>query len=499
MANAVNEFFREIAESAINPLLTLLSETLLTTPDPADYPRIGQLWDRSWQLVLAMYGLFVIGTGLLLMVHETLQTQWGLRELLPRLLVGFAAGAMSLILATQAIRVANGLASALVADGVDPEQTRAAFRSMFNVGAGTATNAFVYLMMNALAVVLVVLLISYIIRVALTTVLVIAAPLAMMCYALPGTDGVARWWWRAFTACLAIQVLQSLVLITGLQVWLSPGGWGFFGPDRSGLVNVLVAIAMGLILIKIPSWLLASLKLGHGRTLVGSLVRSFVLYKGMSALKGVDKAALGHRRSPSSKPKVPRVPTPKPAASPYAKVRATKNGQLMLPLQGVRRVTPPAAPTPRIPAASTIPVAAPQGQQLMLPLPAFHGGINLGPTPQLGRGGQYQLPISVQRVPKPAAAPVPRPAPSTAPRGKQLAFDFTAPAPTVPDPYAGLRPLRGGQYPLPIEVRRFPTPPRATAPPLEKPPSRAVGRQLHLPMPDLPVRRRHRRTTGGSK
>ncbi|WP_228830889.1 response regulator transcription factor, partial [Nocardia cyriacigeorgica] len=48
---------------------------------------------------------------------------------------------------------------------------------------------------------------------------------------MPGLDGIARWWWRSFAACLAIQVVQSLTLVTVLRVLLTPGGWHLFGPD----------------------------------------------------------------------------------------------------------------------------------------------------------------------------------------------------------------------------------------------------------------------------
>ncbi|NNH75670.1 hypothetical protein HLB23_38460 [Nocardia uniformis] len=504
VAGAIDGFFRRLVESAFNPVLELLSKHLLTTPEPDQLPRVGELWDSSWQLVLAMYGLIVIAAGVLLMLHETLQTRWGWRELGPRLVVGFIAGAMSMILATKAIQFANGLTVAVAGDGLEPDSTAAAFRSMMDVGDGAATGLFVTLMLVALIVVLTILLITWVIRLVITVVLVASAPLAMMCYALPGLDAVARWWWRAFGACLAIQVVQSLVLIVGLRVFLSPN-WSWFGPTPNGMISIIVATAMALLLVKIPFWLLSVLKIGNGRGMVSSAVRGFVMYKTLGLLKGTGRSAAAASRMGKPKPTGRPIPTP----DPYAKVRATRSGQLMLPLHGVRRVPPPPAPQPRIPAAASIPVAAPQGQQLMLPLPQFHGGVNLGPTPVLGRNGQYQLPIPVQRVPKPVAPPTPpvaRPLPGTrSPQPKQLAFDYSAAAPSPPDPYAKVRPTRSGQYPLPIEVRRTspprtptPPPPRTATPPTPPPRvSSSAGRQLHLPLPDLPVRRRGPRRTPG--
>ncbi|MFE3196309.1 hypothetical protein ACFXHA_45440 [Nocardia sp. NPDC059240] len=500
VADAIDGFFHRVVDSALNPLLELFSRTLLTTPEPSDLPAIGQLWDSSWQLMVGMYALVVLAAGIVLMVHETLQTRWGWRELLPRLVAGFVGGAMSLILATKAIQFANALAGALAGDGVDPTSASAAFKSMMHVGASTGTPLFLTLMYCALMVVLEVLGITYVVRVAITIVLIVAAPLAMMCYALPGTESIARWWLRSFGACLAIQIAQSLVLIVGLRVFLTPNAFWLLGPNKTGLVTVTVALAMGILLIKIPFWLLSALKLGHGRGMATSMVRGFVMYKTLGLLKGTGKTA--PRRSPSPPTNPPAAGGA--AANPYANVAATRSGQLILPLPGIKRVRPAPAPAARIPHAASIPLAPPQGQQLMLPLPQFHGGVALGPTPQLGSGGQYQLPIPVTRVPKPTPPaptpppPVPKPTPGQrGSRPKQLAFDYTA---TDPDPYAGLRPGRGGQYALPLNVRRVPAQPRpATPPSVEKPASISVGRQLHLPMPDLPVRRRHRRHPGGTR
>ncbi|WP_306358326.1 hypothetical protein [Nocardia sp. CC213A] len=502
VAGAIDGFFRRLVESGLNPVMEWVAEHLLTTPEPSTFPRIQELWDSSWQLVLAMYGLVVIAAGVLLMLHETLQTRWGWRELLPRLVVGFIAGAMSMIIATRAIRFANGLAVAMAGDGVESDSATESFKSMMNVGGGTGTNLFATLLLVVFLVVMTILLITWVIRLVITVVLIVAAPLAMMCFALPGLDAIARWWWRAFAACLAIQVVQSMVLIVGLRVFLSPDGWWFFGPTRDGVVNIIVANAMGLLLIKIPFWLLAALRIGNGRGLVSSIVRGFIVYKTFGLLRSGEKAAF----SRSGSGKVPSAAGATSDPDPYAKVRATRTGQLMLPLPGLRRTERPPAPATRIPSASSMPVATPQGEQLMLPLPQFHGGVDLGPKPRLRRDGQYQLPIPVERVPKPTApppVPVTKPQPATrGPRPKELAFDFTVPAER--DPYAGLRPTRSGQYPLPLEVRRTPAPPRASTPPPAAPaapsaPRPPAGRQLHLPLPDLPVRRRTRRTPRSSK
>lgn len=496
VAEAIDGFFHRLVTSALNPLLNLMSHTLLTTPDVTALPHVRQMWDSSWQLVLALYVLVVMGAGVLLMVRETLQTRWSWRELAPRLVIGFVAGALSMALATGAIRFANALAEAVSGNGVDADSAAAALRQLTD--SGPTGGIFMLLLGVALVVILVVLMVSYVVRIAITVMLVIAAPLALMCHALPGFESIARWWWRSFGACLAIQVVQSLVLITSLRVFLTPGDWGFFGPNSQGMVDQIVAIGLMGILVKTPFWLLSVLRIGQGRTLAGSIVRSYITYKTLGALKGPH--AKPTRTTAASKAAAARRPL-RPA-DPYARVRATRDGQLMLPLEGVHRVKRQPNPaggqavsTPKPP-----PTHAPRGKRL-----AFDFDLPASPDPyrgiRPGRGGQYPLPIPVTRV-RHATAPEPttpaaKRTSGRGSRGTQLTLDFDPP--TAQDPYSRVRPLRSGQYPLPIPVTRVrPAPPAPVVPrPLTPGVKRSEGRQLHLPLPDLPVRRRGPRTPGG--
>ncbi|MET8779458.1 hypothetical protein ABZV58_31045 [Nocardia sp. NPDC004654] len=502
--NAIDGFLQRIVESALNPLLELLSETLLTTPEPGQIPEIGVLWNQSWQLVTALYVLVVMAAGVLLMTRETLQTQWSIRELAPRLVVGFVTGGLSMMIATAALGFANALAGAVAGDGVD---SASAADALAELAVTSQSHGFFLLLHLALVVMLLVLLISYVIRVSITIVLIVAAPLALMCHALPGIDGVARWWWRSFAACLAIQVAQSLTLVTVLRVLLAPGGWHLFGPNANEIADLTVALALMYVLIKTPMWLLSVLNIGQGRSFARSIARGFLAYKTLGLLKGATSSSV--RTAASAAParrgprpaRAPRTPRPAAAASsgsadPFARVRSTRDGQLMLPLDGVRRVArqPSSTPADSTGTPPPRPPRTPRGRQLAFDFtpPDPYRGI------RAGAGGQYPLPIPVRRVRPTPPAPAPPPQrPSPRRRPEQLAFDFTEPTPA--DPYARLRPTRSGQYPLPFPVTRvkpIPPPPNPPQPPAPAP-ARPAGRQLHLPMPDLPVRRRAPRAPRG--
>ncbi|MBF6545276.1 conjugal transfer protein TrbL family protein [Nocardia brasiliensis] len=499
MEKAIDGFFQRVVDSALDPLLELVSTTLLTTPEPGEIPQIGVLWNQSWQLVTALYVLVVMAAGVLLMMRETLQTQWSIRELAPRLAVGFIAGAMSLVVATTAIGVANALAAAVGGDGIGSGEAAAGLTELATTG--QQSQNFGLLLTLALVVMLVVLLISYVVRVAITILLVVAAPLALMCHGLPGVEGVARWWWRSFAACLAIQVVQSLTLVTVMRVFLTPGGWELLGPNANGIVNLIVALALMGVLIKTPFWLLSVMRIGHGRSFLGSITRGFIAYKTLGLLKGGSPGSSGSGRRTATATPARLSRGGRRAAPPdlYARVRATRDGQLMLPLDGVRRVRRQPNPTPAATApAPARPARSSRGRQLAFDFtePDPYRGIRPGP------GGQYRLPIPVRRI-RPAPSPPPPARASqrtlSRPQPEQLAFDF-APSPPV-DPYARLRPTRSGQYPLPFPVtriKRAPTPPPAPQPPAPAP-ARPAGRQLHLPLPDLPVRRRAPRAPRGGQ
>ena len=230
------------------------------------------------------------------------------------------------------------------------------------------------------------------------------------------------------------------------------------------MIQFLVALALCYVLIKIPFWILGSLRGGGGRSLVGSLVRGLIAYKTFGLLKGMGS---GGGKTPRSRGGQKSADPP----DPYATTRATSNGQYMLPLN-VKRTRKPTQRRPE-PQPSSRSRPAPQGKQLELPL----DGEWPENKPRLGRDGQYQLPLNVQRQPKPKPAPEPPPErkSSTVPRGRQLEFPRDGEWPEN-KPRLG----RDGQYRLPIEVQRV----RRPAPPPELPkPIRPATRERQTKLP----------------
>lgn len=495
---AIGGFFRDLVTSALNPLLNLLGRTLLTTPTPEQLPRVGELWESGRQFTVAAYVLLVIIAGITVMAHGTVQTRYGIKEIAPRVVVGFLAANMSLLVCGQAIRFANAASAAALGDGIDPDSAATTLSTLIASPLAQANGLFVILLGLVLGGMLVALLVGYVVRVALAVCLIVAAAPAVACYGTPWTEGVARWWGRAFLGVLAIEVVQSVALVTAVRVFFAPGGWTAFGPNADGLVNLLVALALVYILIKIPFWVLHQVRAGGGRSFVGSLARGFIAYKAFGALRGRGTRAAGRagpgRSGPGRPggPPGPAGPGPGPAGGgtrprprpgggrggghpagrtgdPYERVRTDSTGQTLLPLNGLRRGRlPTPGPTPRRAPPASPPGRRPaRGRQLRLPL----DGQWPQDRPVLQADGQYRLPISVPRVRRPTGSdPRVRPAGATA-AGTGTVRGRTPPPRTAgrtaalpPDPYAGLRPERGGQYRIPLDgVTRAPR--RTQAPP----------------------------------
>ncbi|MCP2304076.1 hypothetical protein LV79_003783 [Actinokineospora globicatena] len=470
ITEAINGFFRGIVTEALNPLLDLLSRTLLTTPMPDSLPRLGELWNNSWQILVIAYGLLVLIAGVIAMSYQTLQTRHSIKELLPRLVVGFLSGALSLWVATKGIQIANALVAAIMGGGVD---ATTAGQTLRNLVIGSLNGGLWIVFIGiVIAGMLIALLTTYAVRVALTLLLISGAPLALIFHALPQTEGIGYWWWKAYGGCLAIQIGQSLTLITAVKIFLAPGGFTIFGPTMSGLVNLLVALSLMYILFKIPFWVLGSIRGGGGgRSLIGGLVKGFLAYKTFGLLGGGGGARRGTHSTGTAKNGGRGDGGGDGQLDPYRSTRATSSGQLMLPLPGVRRTRPGAgkkAPRPTVTPATP---GAGQGRQLALPL----GEDWPENKPLFGRDGQYRLPLKVH--PTSTTAPLP----SVADPGVSRTGRKRATQPELPfDPYKGNRPTSSGQYPLPLAgVRRVPRPPTPT-------PATATARRPRATQPELP-------------
>ncbi|WP_018638668.1 hypothetical protein [Parafrankia elaeagni] len=530
---AITAFFRTLVTAALNPLLDLLGRTLLTTPEPSQLPAIGELWSTSWAISATAYGTLIMFGGITVMALGTVQSRISIKEVAPRIPIGFLAAGLSQFLATKAIQIANVLPGAILSEGLNPDTAAGQLKTIILAAivptpGGFGKSIFVIFLGLFLAGSVVALLCTYIARVVIEVALIGAAPLALAGHGHPLTEKVALWWWRAFFGCLGIQIAQSFVLIASFKVFFTPGGFTMFGPTPDGVVNLLAAITLIYFLFKIPFWLMP--RIGHGGGgILGRVVRAYVMGRALGLLggrfgrggagragsrAGRGRGGRGRGRGGRGRGRPGGGPGNGPS-DPYEHVEADTDGQLMLPLTRVPRVRRPGpargAPRPARP-ASPAGRSRPRHRQLTIPFgqAVAPGGRYL---PRDGgawvdRDGQLLLPFEVDQPRSATAAPGParRPASARAGAGRsgpgRPASSRPAPPkarqPELPfDPYRGIRPDRTGQYALPLEgLQRTPRPTRP-APPAPRAAARPTSPARPVPpryrqqlLPNMPRRPR---------
>ena len=220
MRKAIDDWFKSLVLDALNPMLDLVGKTVLSTPQLAANPQVAGLWQISLIAADGLLVLFVLVAAALAMSHETMQTQYALKDLIRRLAFAGIVINASLSLCGQMIEISNALAAAFLGDGATAAASAASLQT-FVVGALAGGGIFLTLLGLACAVAAVVLVILYLLRAAIVVMLVCAAPLLLLCHLFPQTEGLAHLWWRAITAAFAIQVSQALVLAAMVRVFFA--------------------------------------------------------------------------------------------------------------------------------------------------------------------------------------------------------------------------------------------------------------------------------------
>ncbi|MEU5859756.1 conjugal transfer protein TrbL family protein [Nonomuraea sp. NPDC047529] len=306
----INSWFAQLVGLAIESTLKVLSMTLLSTPDVTGNGRVFDLWKASALIANSAFVLLATIGAIAAMVHETVQTRYAIKEVLPRLLIAVLATNTSFTICGKIIELVNALSQALLGQNVDGQRVLTTLR--FMILPPTQTQSFYILLTLVAVILLVLLLITFVMRSALVLLLVVAAPLALACLALPHTDGLARFWWRAFTGLLIVQVAQSLTLVMAVRIFLNQDGRLLLGLVPSGqLINLVLSLCMLIILVRIPRWVsrrIFAQTAGRGSTIT-RIVKYALLHKLTSPVLGALHLGRGvaRRRAVTSVPTAHRV------------------------------------------------------------------------------------------------------------------------------------------------------------------------------------------------
>ncbi|SHL81255.1 hypothetical protein [Streptomyces yunnanensis] len=257
IVNAITSFLGTLIEQVMKPLRAFLADTLLATPDITQHADVKRLWKATLEITVGIYVLFVTAGGITVMGHETVQTRYALKQILPRLPLGMIAAASSLTVMRKAISLSNALAHAIMttdlSDAGQGMVERVLPFALFRVAGLKLYLLLLAIMMIALVLAV---LIGFMVRVAVLALVAVCGPLALACHAHPLTDSIARLWWRAVAGCLVIQVAQSITFVLALRLFFAPGASTLGIPKSDQLGTLLAGLGLFWVLFKIPGWTL---------------------------------------------------------------------------------------------------------------------------------------------------------------------------------------------------------------------------------------------------
>jgi hypothetical protein len=250
---AINEWFAGLVKDALDPAMVLVGRTLLSTPQIAGEAEVRSYWQLAAGVADSLLVLVVMAGGALVMSHETLQSSYALKDVLPRLAIAAIAANASLELAGQMVNLANVLSTGLLGNGVDPEQAGHTLELLV-LHAIADGGIFLVLLGLACAFLAVALLVLYLVRAAVIVLLVCAAPLMLLAHGLPQTEGLARLWWRGMFAALGVQVAQALTLAATVHVFFASGRSVLGVGSGGSLIDLLLVLCLFWVLLRIPFW-----------------------------------------------------------------------------------------------------------------------------------------------------------------------------------------------------------------------------------------------------
>jgi hypothetical protein len=285
---AINEWFAGLVKDALNPAMVLVGRTLLSTPQIAGEAQVRSYWQLSLGVADALLVLVVVAAGALVMTHETLQSSYALKDLIPRLVIAAIAANASLAICGQMVSIANVLSDALLGNGVNPEQAGHTLEALV-LNSITNGGIFLVLLGLACAVLAVGLLVLYLARAWAIVFLTGASPICLLAHGLPQTEGLARLWWRLMLAALGVQVAQAMVLAGAVHVFFASGGGGVLGiGSGGGLVDLLIVLCLFYVLLRIPFWAKELALSPRQRSDTARLAKTYVAYRVIrGALGGV--------------------------------------------------------------------------------------------------------------------------------------------------------------------------------------------------------------------
>ncbi|MCX4387321.1 hypothetical protein OG777_10290 [Micromonospora peucetia] len=281
--------------ATLDALIGVISSALLITPNVTALPQVQALTGRSVLVVDTVFVLAFVAAGVLTMTAGgDERSRYTIKDLLPRLIVGFVAAHFSQLWCGMLIDLANALTAALTTGDGDSDGALRAIKTHTAAGQDKTAILLFVVCVAIIAVLLAGTAFSVIVRFAVVLVLTAFAPLALACHALPQTDPIARLWWRSYTGILAVPVVQGFTLYAGQWMLTDPQHLlPVLGlpADPGGVINLFVVMVMLWTTLRVPALMsrFVSASGGGGTNMVGAAVRVILVQQVSRAVPGLGR------------------------------------------------------------------------------------------------------------------------------------------------------------------------------------------------------------------
>ncbi len=265
-------------------LLAFLASSIFVSPDVTVLPQVTSIAGRSALVVNACFALAIIAVGVVVMAGDSVEMRYGIKELIPRLVVGFVLSAFAVPLTGVLTDIANALTVSMT--GTSAPTTEAVTFVQVRIASAMTdqTNGLLMVIIGLLIVVLMFMLVGgWLARVGVLVILAGVAPVALACYATPWTQGAAELWWRTLLGCLATPTLQAVTFSAGVNLLIDPTSNLpiLLGLPGSDALNLMLAIVVLWTTVKIPGMVRRHVTRGGSSNTSGVLWRT-VLIQGVT-------------------------------------------------------------------------------------------------------------------------------------------------------------------------------------------------------------------------
>ncbi len=299
LMNGLVGWLAETVTDLLGGLLAFLTSSIFVSPDITVLPQVRSIAGNSALVVNACFTVAIIAAGIAVMLGDSVETQYHVKQLVPRLVVGFILSAFAVPLTGVLISIANALTVAMAGESAPTTETIGFVRARVASAMTDPGNALLITVIGLLIVVLMFLLVAgWLVRIGMLVILAGIAPVALACYATPWTQGAATLWWRALLGCLATPTVQAVAFSAGINLLVDPESNLpiLLGLPASDALNLLLVVVVLWTTVKIPS-LMHRFVTHQGRPPnITALILRTVAVQRMA--RGLGRPAAGLRGSP---------------------------------------------------------------------------------------------------------------------------------------------------------------------------------------------------------